>query len=51
MPMPKPGKNESKKGFADRFMANKAMVEEYPDVKQRYAVCMSQLRRKGRDNV
>lgn len=38
MPMPKPKPGESKNDFISRFMENPAMVEEYPDEKQRRAV-------------
>jgi HK97 family phage prohead protease len=42
MPIPKPNKGESHKDFDDRCMSNDTMVEEYPDEKQRYAICQSQ---------
>ena len=41
MPMPKPKDGESKKDFLERCMSNKTMNEDYPDNKQRYAVCNS----------
>ena len=41
MPLPKP-KGESRDEFADRCMVNPTMLKEYPDQKQRFAVCMSQ---------
>lgn len=39
--MPKPHKGEDRDTFVERFMADKAMVEKYPDEKQRYAVAMA----------
>jgi len=42
MPMPKPKKDESHDDFMDRCMGDAAMIEEYEDEKQRYAVCQSQ---------
>ena len=41
MPLPKPKKNESKKDFLDRCMADSIMNEEYEEEDQRYAVCNS----------
>jgi hypothetical protein len=41
LPLPKPKKNESKKDFLSRCMGNDVMASEYPDEKQRYAVCNS----------
>ena len=42
MPLPKPKKNESHDDFMDRCMADKVMVEEYEDEKQRYGICQTQ---------
>ena len=36
-----PKKNETKKEFIKRFMGNDEMNSEFPDTKQRFAVCMS----------
>lgn len=41
-----PNKGESKKDFTKRFM--KVTKDEYPDVKQRYAVCMSYWDRRNK---
>jgi len=49
MPMLEMHKGETVEKFTKRFMENDAMKAEYPDVKQRYAVCMSQARRAGRN--
>lgn len=42
MPLPKPKKDESHDDFMDRCMGDDVMNKEYPDEKQRYAVCQSQ---------
>lgn len=39
MPMPRPGKNEEQQAFISRCMGSEAMLEEFPDQKQRAAVC------------
>ena len=44
-----PNKGESKKDFTARFMS--ATKDEYPDVKQRYAVCMSYWDRRNKKRV
>jgi len=41
MPQPKPKDGETKDEFLQRCMGNKVMNDEYPDEKQRYAVCNS----------
>lgn len=41
MPIPTPGKDESKDKFIARCMGNDVMNSEFPDSKQRYAVCQS----------
>lgn len=43
MPLPKPKTGEDKDKFIERCMADETMVSEYPDEKQRYAVCLSQF--------
>lgn len=45
MPLPNPGKNEEKKKFIARCSGSKVMNTEYPDTKQRVAVCYSQWRK------
>jgi hypothetical protein len=42
MPIPKPEKNEDRKKFVSRCMGNNTMVKEYPDNKQRIAICLGQ---------
>ncbi len=47
MPLPKPKEGETQDEFMERCMADKTMVSEYPDEKQRYAVCMVQFKEGG----
>jgi len=51
MPMPKPKKNEEKEDFLSRCMGDDAMVEDYPDNKQRYAICNQIWRDKDKDSI
>lgn len=44
MPLPKPEKNEKTTDFVSRCMSNEVMQKEYPDEKQRYAVCVNQTK-------
>jgi len=46
MPLPKPRKGEKQDAFISRCMGNDLMNKEYPDNKQRAAVCYSQWRAK-----
>jgi hypothetical protein len=41
MPIPSPNKDEDRKSFVSRCMGDDVMNKEYPDVKQRTAVCVS----------
>ena len=41
MPIPSPNKDEDRKSFMSRCMGDEKMNKEYPDSKQRTAVCMS----------
>jgi len=45
MPIPNPEKNEDKKKFVSRCMGNETMKKEYPDSKQRVAICIGQTRK------
>jgi hypothetical protein len=45
MPIPSPSKGDKKSDFITRCMTNPTMGKEYPDAKQRYAVCNSQYER------
>jgi len=41
MPIPKPRKNENKNEFISRCMSDTVMKKEYPNQKQRNAVCFT----------
>lgn len=45
MPLPKPKKGEKENDFISRCMSNKTMKKEFPDQKQRTAVCYDQWRK------
>lgn len=45
MPLPIPKQDEEKKKFIARCSGSKVMNSEYPDTKQRVAVCYSQWRK------
>lgn len=45
MPLPKPSDNEQKNDFLSRCMKDSVMNKEFPDYKQRMAVCESQWSR------
>ena len=47
MPIPKRKQNEDKNTFVSRCMGNETMKKEYPDTKQRVAICLGQTRTKG----
>jgi hypothetical protein len=42
MPLPKRKENERRKPFILRCMADDTMNAEYPDERQRFAVCLTQ---------
>jgi len=42
MPLPKKNKDENKDSFVSRCMSNETMKKEYPDEKQRVAICIQQ---------
>ena len=44
MPIPSP-KGEPKKNFLSKCMADSVMVKEFPDEKQRFAVCQSKWKK------
>lgn len=41
MPIPKREKKEKVKNFISRCMDDSVMKEEYPNIKQRFAICKS----------
>lgn len=47
MPIPIPRENEDKNAFIQRCMSDQVMVAEFPDEKQRYAVCLRQFESKS----
>ena len=46
MPLPTPKKNQKEKDFIASCMGSETMNKEYPNQKQRYAICLSQFNRK-----
>lgn len=44
--MPTPRSNETKKAFVDRCMGDAEANRDFPDSKQRFAVCNSLFKRK-----
>ena len=50
MPLPTPNPGESTSAFITRCANSDTMKTEYPDGKQRYALCWSQAERAGRKN-
>jgi len=51
MPLPTPKSGEGQDKFISRCMSSDVMNSEYPDQKQRAAVCYSQFRRKGKNSM
>lgn len=47
MPIPKRKENEDRQAFVSRCMGNETMKKEYPDTKQRVAICLGQTRTKS----
>lgn len=47
MPIPKPNQNEDEKKFVARCMSNETMRKEYPDQKQRVAICIGQTKKQS----
>lgn len=45
MPIPQPEKNEDRQKFVSRCMSNDTMKKDYPDNKQRIAVCLGQTKK------
>jgi len=46
MPIPKPRENEKESEFIGRCMGDEVMNRDYPDSKQRVAVCYNSWREK-----
>ena len=51
MPIPNKKSNEDKQKFVSRCMGNETMKKDYPDVKQRVAICLGQTRKKGQSSL
>ena len=45
MPIPKPKKGQKEQEYMSRCMGDETMKKEFPDQKQRVAVCLTQVRR------
>lgn len=45
MPIPSRKQNEDKNKFVSRCMGNETMKKDYPDTKQRVAICLGQTRK------
>lgn len=45
MPIPKPKKNEEHNAFLSRCMSNETMKKDFPDNKQRIAICLGQTKK------
>ena len=48
MPIPKPKEGETREKYLQRCMGDGVMNKEYKDSKQRYAVCNTEWKRKGK---
>lgn len=46
MPLPTPDKNDTESTFLQKCMSDETMNKDFPDQKQRAAVCYSQFRKK-----
>jgi hypothetical protein len=51
MPIPKPRENEEQDNFMTRCMGDDVMKKEFPQNKQRVAVCMSSWRDKNKSKA
>lgn len=51
MPIPKPKQNEDSTKFVSRCMGNETMKKDYPDQKQRIAICLGQTRKKSKSGL
>jgi len=48
MPIPKPGKKEEQKQFMSCCLGDKVMKEEFKDINQRIAVCITSFKEKDK---
>jgi len=51
MPILNKNKDEDNDQFVSRCMSNEIMKKEYPDTKQRVAICLGQTKRKTNSNI
>jgi len=51
MPIPKPTPTEDVDKFIDRCMSDENMNTDYPDQKQRYAVCLVTYEKQAQKNI
>lgn len=51
MPIPSPKPNQDKNDFMQKCMSNETMKKEYPDSKQRTAICISQTKKSKSDLI
>lgn len=51
MPIPSKKSNEDKQKFVSRCMSNETMKKDYPDSKQRVAICLGQSREKSKSSL
>ena len=51
MPIPKRKENEDRQTFIGRCMSNETMKKDYPDNKQRVAICLGQVKTKPKANL
>lgn len=51
MPIPKRKQNEDKQKYVSRCMGNETMKKDYPDTKQRVAICLGQTGEKTKSSI
>jgi len=51
MPIPSKKDNEDNQKFISRCMSNDTMKKDYPDTKQRIAICLGQTRKEGKSSL
>lgn len=51
MPIPKQEQNEDDKKFVQRCMSNETMKKDYPDNKQRVAICIGSMNTKSKSSI
>lgn len=51
MPIPSQDKDEDKQKFVSRCMGDETMKKDYPDSKQRVAICLGQTKKKNQSSL